>query len=239
MKIRILFIFFSVLSTFTLKAQDYLKAPQYTSFIKTDNTFYCSKEETAIKNTKSVFYNSITYSLSYYGNNLVNPGINAGISFVLRERTKIKSSTKKNGKKVDQSKMKQLLASADIGFFWQPESHIGAFNYYEITLRTIRLKNNSYSIIGLGPGIYRSFYPETYEVEDNGNINRVALGGRTYFAPVISFGTGRFKNHGILHSLSFITNLMFLFDYNSGIVPLLNLEIAFGFDFKKQKIHNE
>ncbi len=235
MKFRVLFLFFSVLSAFALKAQHYPKARQNTSFIKTDTAFYLSKEDTVIKNTKSVSYNSITYSLSYYGNNLVNPGIKAGISYVLKEKTKIKSRTKKNGKKVDQSKMKQLLASAGIGFFWQPESHIGAFNYYEITLRTIRLKYNSYSIIGLGPGIYRSFYPETFKVEDNGNTDRVALGGRTYFAPVISFGTGNFKKSGILHSLSFITNLMFLFNYNSGIVPLLNLEIDFCFDFKKRK----
>ena len=239
MKFRVLFLFFSVLSTFALKAQHYLKAHQNTSFIKPDTTFYLSEPETSTKNTKTTFLNSRTYNLSYHGNNLVNPGINAGISFVFRERIKIKSGTKKNGEKVDRSKKKQLLTSADIGFFWQPESHIGAFNYYEIRLRTIKLKNNSYSIIGLGPGIYRSYYPETFEVEDNGNIDRVPLGGRFYFAPVISIGTGKFKNHGIFHSLSFITNLMFLFDYNSGIVPLLNLEIAFGFDFKKQKIHNE
>ena len=178
-------------------------------------------------------FDSRIYTFSYFGNNLINPGAKAGITFTLTEKTTLKNKTKKKGKKVDKSSTKQLLAGADIGFFWQPESHIGVFNYYEIIYRKIKLRNNSYSIIGIGPGIYRSFYPETFEVDDNDNVNKVTFGGRTYFAPVLTFGTGKFKTDSFLHSLTFATNLMFLFDSNSGIVPLLNFEIGFCFDFKK------
>ena len=178
-------------------------------------------------------FNSATYSLSYYGNNLIHPGVKAGISFLLAEKTKNKNKTKANGEIINKSTIKQLLANAGIGLFWQAESHIGSFNYYQLRYRSIKLKDNSYSLIGIGPGIYRSFYPETFEVDKNGNVKERAFGGRTYFAPVLTFGTGNLKQNSFLHSLSFTTNLMFLFDYNSGIVPLLNLEIEFCFDLRR------
>jgi len=174
-----------------------------------------------------------TYTFSYFGNNLVNPGIKAAINFTLAGKTTVKSKTAKRGETIDKTATKQLLTNAHIGFFWQPESHIGAFNFYELTYRRIKRKDNSYFRIGLGPGIYRSFYPQTFEVDDTGTISKVAMGGRNYFAPVITFGTGKIREKGYLHSITFATNLMFLFNYNSGIVPLLNLEIDFCFDFKK------
>ena len=174
-----------------------------------------------------------TYTFAYFGNNLLNPGVKAGINFILKEKTTTKNKTKKNGKIAMKTTINQLLAGADIGFFWQPESHIGTFNFYELSYRKINRKDNSYRIFGVGPGIYRSFYPETFEVDNDGNIRKTNLGGRTYFAPVVTIGSGRFKKDSFLHSLAFSTNLMFLFNYNTGIVPLLNLEIDFCFDFKK------
>lgn len=181
---------------------------------------------------KKVF-DTKTYTFSYFGNNLVNPGMKAAINFTLTEKTTVKTKTTKSGEPIDKTATKQLLASAHVGFFWQPESHIGTFNFYELTYRRIKRKDNSYVRIGIGPGIYRSFYPQTFEVDKTGTVSEAAMGGRSYFAPVITFGTGKIKNRGALHSLTFATNLMFLFDYNSGIVPLLNLEIDFCFDFKK------
>lgn len=185
-------------------------------------------------NGKKIF-NTRTYTFSYFGNNLVNPGIKAAINFTLAEKTTVKSKSAKNGETIDKTATKQFLTSAHVGFFWQPESHIGAFGFYEITYKRIKREDNSCFRIGLGPGIYRSFYPGTFEVDENGTVSETAMGGRSYFAPVITFGTGKIRDKGYLHSIIFATNLMFLFDYNSGIVPLLNLEIDFCFDFKKRK----
>ncbi len=180
-------------------------------------------------------WNTASFTVSYFGNNLIKPGIKFKMDLLLKERTIIKSRTKRSGKTVDKSKTKQLLAGANIGFYWHPKSHIGAFNFYELTYRAIKLKNNSYSKIGIGPGIYRSFYPQTYEVNDKGDVNKIYFGGRMYFAPVLIFGTGKFFKNSIIKSRTFTTNLMFLFNYNGGVVPLLNLELGFCFDFKKHR----
>ncbi len=185
----------------------------------------------------ATIFKSATYTFSYFGNNLVNPGIKSSVNFTLTEKTTDKTKTGRTGKSINKSITKQLLAGANIGFFWQPESHIGVFNFYELTYRRIKQSNNSFYQFGAGPGIYRSFYPETFEVDNNGNVTKTPLGGRTYFAPVVTFGSGKFKKAGFLNALTFTTNLMFLFDYNSGVVPLLNLEIDFCFDFKKKHPH--
>ena len=177
-----------------------------------------------------------TYSFSYFGNNLLKPGIKIDANVILKEKTINKSKTKKNGEIIDKSKTKQLLIGGDIGFFWHPKSHIGVFNYYTFSSRKIKLKNNKFTTLGFGLGIYRSFYPKTYEVDDAGNVNEISLAGRTYFAPVLTFGTGRLIEDRTLQSINFNTNLMFLFNYNSGIVPLLNFELGFCFDLKLRNL---
>ena len=178
-------------------------------------------------------FSTRTYTFSYFGNNLIYPGLKAATNITLKEKTVIKSKTKKSGKIVDRSTKRQLLSGFDIGFFWQPKSHIGAFSFFEFTYRIIKQRTGAYTKFGIGPGIYRSFYPKTYEVDNSGNVNSVPFGGRAYFAPVFIFGTGKFKKDKFFQSRTFTTNLMFLFDYNGGIVPLLNLEFGFCFDFKK------
>ena len=168
-------------------------------------------------------FDTKTYTFSYFGNNFLKPGLKFGTNIILTEKT------------IDKYKTRQLLLGGNIGFFWHPKSHIGVFNYYEFTYRIIKLKKYKYIKISIGPGIYRSFYPETYNVDNSGNVNKVLLAGRIYFAPVLTFGTGKFIKDSFFKSRTFTTNLMFLFDYNTGIVPLLNFELAFTFDFKKQK----
>ncbi len=174
-------------------------------------------------------FDTRTYVFSYFGNNLLKPGLKFETNIILKENTTIRTKARKSGKTIDKSKTKQILFGGNIGFFWHPKSHIGVFNYYDFTYRIIKPKKNKYSKISIGPGIYRSFYPETYEVDNNGNVNKVLFAGRTYFAPVFTFGTGKFIKNSFIKSRTFTTNLMFLFDYNTGVVPLLNLELAFTF----------
>ena len=196
-------------------------------------SFYSAFSQKA--DTSGIF-DTRTFTFSYFGNNLLKPGIKIGTNITLMEKRVVKRKTKRN-KTIVKSTKRQLLAGANAGFFWHPESHIGAFNFYALTYRTINLKSGSYRKIGIGPGIYRSFYPKTYKFDETtGQVNKIALGGRTYFAPVFIFGTGKFIKNSFFQSRTFTTNLMFLYDYNSGIVPLLNFEVGLCFDFKNKHI---
>ena len=184
--------------------------------------------------TLSIF-NNVNYSISYFGNSLIKPGLKMGANIPLFEKKTIRTKTSRKGETIDKSKKRQLFVGGDIGFICFPKSHTGIFNYYEIKYKSIKARNASFSTFALGPGIYRSFYPETYEVDADGNIQELSLAGRTYFAPVLTFGSGKALNYYALKSWHFNTNLMFLFNYNTGILPLLNFEIGFCFDFKKSK----
>ncbi len=179
------------------------------------------------------FLQTRTFTFSYFGNNLLNPGLKSSINFTLSEETIKKTKTRKNNKIIDKSYNNKWILSGNIGFFWHPQSHVAVFNYYLISMQKLKLKSNRITLFGIGPGIYRSFYPETYTVNKAGTVDKIILGGRMYFAPVFSFGSGKEINNYFFTERIFTTNLMFLFDYNTGIVPLLNLELAFTFDFKR------
>ncbi len=187
-----------------------------------------------IHDSTSVFRTG-SYTLSYVGNNLVKPGLKFGTNIILSEKTLVKTKKRKSSKTITNAFTRQLMLAGNIGFFWHPKSHIGAFNYYELTYRKINLKNGKYSKIGFGPGLYRSFYPETYQVDDNGDIAKIPFAGRIYLSPVLTFGSGKFVKDSFFKYRTFTTTLLFLFDYNSGVVPLLNFEIGLGFDFSKNK----
>ncbi len=183
-------------------------------FFSFGTTYSQKTDTTSILDTR-------TYTISYFGNNLLKPGIKLETNVILTEKIVIK----KKGVRT-----KQFLLGGNLGFYWHHRSHIGGFNYYQVIYKNTKTTKLKHTKIGIGPGIYRSFYPQTYSVS-NGNVNKASLAGRTYFAPVLSFGTGRIIPDRFFQSRTFSTNLMFLFDYNSGIVPLLNFEVGLCFNF--------
>jgi len=168
-----------------------------------------------------------TITISYFGNLLVKPGVKVGIEFVIAHKTKVK---KKNYKK----SIRQLTVSGNLGTFWHPHSHASLFNFYTANYRIVEINKRKFNMIGIGPGIYRSFYPETYKVDDSGNVSSLSMAGRLYFAPVIVLGVGKFKENKTIQSWHFNTNFMFLFDYNTGVVPLLSFDIGLAISFKRK-----
>ncbi|RLD59964.1 MAG: hypothetical protein DRJ01_10490 [Bacteroidetes bacterium] len=176
-------------------------------------------------------YNKITVSLSYYGNMLIKPGVKAGVEYVVNQKKCFKKNKRKS---ITDLIVKQLIVAGDIGFFWHPHSHIAVFNYYTLNYRIVKPSKRSINTIGLGPGVYRSVYPKTYEVDNMNNVKSVSWAGRTYFAPVVVLGTGKMINHYWIQSWHFNTNIMVLFNYNTGFVPLLSFDIGLNFKFNKK-----
>lgn len=174
----------------------------------------------------------LSFTISYYGNMLIKPGIKAGADYVITQK---RCSEKERKKAAANSMIKQLVVSGDVGSFWHPHSHVAIFNYYTLNYRIVKPTQQKFNTIGLGPGIYRSVYPETYEVDDSGEISPVSMAGRFYFAPVLVLGTGKFMAGKTIQSWHFNTNIMFLCNYNTGVVPLLSFDIGIGFSFNKNK----
>lgn len=66
------------------------------------------------------FHERLEFSGAYYGNNLWNPGLKFGAEYLWKEKQKIKKS-KKNGTKTI---TKQRILTGDVGFYWDPRSHV-------------------------------------------------------------------------------------------------------------------
>ena len=169
--------------------------------------------------------NKLGYSVSYYGNNIWNPGLAFGLEYPVFEKEK--SFVNKKGKA--KFKKRSILLSGKLAAYWDPQNHVGLINYYGINFRRTNMKRKFINA-GISPlSYYRSFLSETYEVDNNGKVERVFLPGRSYYAPTISLGLGRSKSDKKLHTWFLNMNWSFLMDYNSGVVPFLFIEYGYIF----------
>ena len=157
-------------------------------------------------------------TLAYHGNNLWNPGLKLGAEYGLIDKTKTN--------KKEKSITKTIHLNGNLGFYIDPSSHTGIFSHYGFMFRRITQKGWHISL-GVSPiGIFRSALPETYEVDFEGNVNRVSSPGRTYFSPTGSLGFGKFKQNS---GQGWFTqaNIMLLSPYNNAFIPFLNIEAGY------------
>jgi len=161
-----------------------------------------------------------SFRIAYFGANIINPGLNFRVERIIRE--KIKTKKRKNGK----LKTKHILLNGNLGFFWNPQTHVGLFTNYGFLFRRTSHKFFN-TTLGINPlGYYRSFTTETYEVDIVGEVKKKILGGRDYFAPNLIFGIGRKKEKRewfLMYHLFFINN------YNLTLMTQLNLEFGYKF----------
>lgn len=174
----------------------------------------------------SPFFSEWKVTASYFGNNLWNPGLQFSLEKVLT--TKSIEKSKRDKIKI---KHRQVYINGNIGFYYDNPTHLAVFNNYQVNLRRVREKGK-YLTIGAGPGIVRTFLPETYEVTDNGDVVKVKYPGRLYAAPVLSFGTGRlWKRNGTFPWTLKIQNFWWL-NYNNGVLPQINIEYGYHFGYR-------
>lgn len=144
-----------------------------------------------------------TVDLGYAGNNLWNPGISAGYH--------------------------KPFASVSISWaaksiaYWDPDSH-GAVSGM-IGLRWNKKRNDiSGWSLGLFPlGIYRSFLPETWEVDGAGNLTRIRGAGNLYLNPSADL---RFERSVYGKNGSWYVGMSgsLLMGYNTYLLPLMFIE---------------
>jgi TM2 domain-containing membrane protein YozV len=169
-----------------------------------------------------------TFNIGYHGNNLWNPGINAGI-----EQT---WSITQHTNKRQRSYTIEKFFNADVGFFRDYSRQTPFFTHVGMNRRRIR-ENKIHLQMGFSPvGIYRSFLPETWEYTVNGTVEKKFLPGRWYYAPVLSMGIGRFRNNQPGTGWFAEINITTLIPYNTYTMPLINVKAGYRIPLKTQII---
>jgi hypothetical protein len=173
--------------------------------------------------------------VAYYGNNAWNPGLQITAQKVIWDRTKEK--VRNNGKV--QIKHQQFLFDANIGYFYDNPSQHVAFNNFQSLYRRVREKGK-YRSMGLGLGYMRTFLPETYTVDQGGNVSQVDNPGYWYFTPTFTLGVGRLWKRNVSLPWRIQVHTLFMTNYNVGINPLLNIEYGYLFGYRsKENIDDE
>jgi len=170
------------------------------------------------------------FNVSYYGNNLWNPGLKFGAGILLHQKGKdVMKHTKKKGD-VLKHKEHQFFLTGDIGFYWEPKHFTALFSYFGVSYRKTNTKGFNYNF-GLSPlSVYRSFLVQTYEVDDAGNVSEVSFPGRFYYAPTLIAGIGKKKEGKFFTGWFLNANFMTLVKYNANMLPLLHIEFGFRFN---------
>lgn len=119
--------------------------------------------------------------VAYYGDNGQNLGIRAGTSYVLHQKVKVKTRKSKRGiakKGASKTKLIQYKVDANLGFYNQPNNHSGLIIGTGIT----RYKNKNEKRLSTAWSfeinyLSRFYNIDTYEIDEDGSINELALSG--------------------------------------------------------------
>jgi hypothetical protein len=204
MKNYILYLLF--LSSFSLTAQD--------------------KFDTAVS-----FIDRTEFKIGYTGNFIWNNGLNFGAEYLWKEKVKNKERREKQ-----KTITHQILFNGNLAFTnnFSSKTDAGIITNYGLTWRRTNTKGKQINIAFNPLGYYRSFLPETYEV-DGDKVNKVFLPGRSYLAPSISIGLGKLREGKKLTGRYFNINLMYRTPYNAGTVPSISFQYGYRFKLKKNK----
>ncbi|MEW4924443.1 hypothetical protein [Algibacter sp. 2305UL17-15] len=176
------------------------------------------------------FLDRTEFKVSYFGNILWNNGLDFGAEYLLIENKKVK-----NRKRGQRTNTHQFLLNGNLGFTtnFASRTDTGVFTNYGITWRRTNKKGKQFSIEFNPLGYYRSFLPETYEVNGD-NVEKVFLPGRGYYAPSISVGIGKQRKGKKITGRYFNINFMLRTPYNATTLPAFNLQYGYRFNFKKK-----
>lgn len=169
-------------------------------------------------------------TLSYFSNFIIDPGVKLGIErpFSIIQKDKVK----KNGKQ--KSNKHIFLNTLNMGYYYTNEHNHSPFLNMEVGYRKIR-KSGFKTETFLGIGYMRTILTdETYEVDNDGNVNKIGLAGSSYFMPSICFGLGydnSYHNKNFPISVSAKPNLFFRLPYNHSILTQLGVELNLSYKF--------
>jgi hypothetical protein len=173
-----------------------------------------------------------SYHFGYLGNHAVRPGGNFGLEYGLADKVKFKSKVKPGKGAINTVTAHQLILGLNAGAIWHPQTSTSLVNsltleYRKTTKRRMQIQ------AGIGGSYLRSFYINSYEVDQSGQVTKRFLGSSGYFGPTLFIGYGRYrKDSRSLQWWHIRLNASYFVGYNATILPYLTTELRLGFHKK-------
>jgi hypothetical protein len=169
----------------------------------------------------------VDLSISYFGNDIVYPGLKFGAEYLFHSHTKVKAGRK------NKLKTHQWVAMGNVGFFWHPRNYTAFFTDFGVLYRHTGTRGFFWNL-GLSPaGVMGTFFNETYEVSPDGDVTEPSLPSRWYYSPDFVAGIG----HGMKNGKSaWFLNLRFdgMIRHNTFYNALISLEFGFKLNMKRK-----
>jgi hypothetical protein len=168
---------------------------------------------------------------SYFGETVTHPGLKVGVNYQLKnwDKTKIKKS---GNEKVIQ---KSIDFSPSIGLFYHNDYQTGLFVLPELSYSRKNVKG-IYMTYAVGAGYMRTFIPNVYDLNSNGEIEKTHV-GYNYFNTnySITFGKDLSIKKKIPLSIYIKPQLMYaILNYSKGI-KYFALELGVNYRLKKNE----
>lgn len=162
------------------------------------------------------------FKVGYFGDLISNNGINFGAEYRWKENVRIKEKRSRQ-----KTIKRQLLLNGSLGYStnFATQTQNGIFAYSGLILRRVNTKSREL-FVELNPlGLYRSILPTTYEVVDD-DVTRVSFPGRSYYAPSLAIGIGRFQRAQKRSGWYLNLQHTLLINYNTGELPITSLHFG-------------
>ena len=168
-------------------------------------------------------------SASYFGETVTHPGLKIGVTYQLKFWDKTK--TRKNGDKRIIQRCIEL--SPGIGFFYHKDYQTGLFVLPEWSYSRKNAKGN-FLTAGIGAGYMRTFIPNVYDLNSNGEIESNDAGYNYFLTNYsITFGKDLSVKKMIPISIYIKPQLMYALTNDTNGISYFALELGASYKLTK------
>ncbi|MEO0572761.1 MAG: hypothetical protein AAF039_13730 [Bacteroidota bacterium] len=193
--------------------------------------FGYGQNQTANPQPYEHFWDRTELKVGFVGTGFWSNGLSIGAEYLWKENEKAKTRKGKG-----RTNTHQFLFNGNFGFAtnFSSKTDTGAYTNFGLTWRRTNKKGKQFHV-ELNPlGYYRSFLPETYEVNGD-QVDKVFLAGRGYYAPSLSVGIGKRRKGKVRSGSYFNISYSPRFNYNAGTLPTFSLQYGFRFNFQNKR----
>ncbi|GAB5539054.1 MAG: hypothetical protein Salg2KO_11570 [Salibacteraceae bacterium] len=170
----------------------------------------------------------ITGHISYMANNAIRPGVNFGLEYGIADKMVLKSKVKRGKGSMNYVKAHQIILGLNTGVVWHPETSTSSISSLTMEYRKTTKRRMQWQL-GLGGGYLRSFFPNSYSVNEDGVVSYAPIGSVGYPSVVQFIGYGRYRfDARTLQWWHIRINAHYLLGYNGFLLPYLTSEIRLG-----------